>query len=215
MPVPAPDALPRGRTALGLVVDTGVGGVGRLRLHGRTLVAHALEALAAVPGVDAVVVGGSDRTLAGLPADEPWRQRAAGGLVLHDPGCPLLPTDTIVKCLQALRAGSPTAAIIGVRPVTDTIKEVVDGAVVGTVDRAALAALAAPVVVGPGLLEPLSARFPLAGELTDLARVVQALTTMGTVVPVEVPWSARRVSDEFDVELLECLHELRQTLRER
>jgi 2-C-methyl-D-erythritol 4-phosphate cytidylyltransferase len=213
--VPGPDAAPRGRWALGLVVDTGVDGVAGLRLHGRTLVAHALEALAAVPGVEAVVVGGSDRSVAGLAADQPWRHRAASGLVLHDPGCPLLPTDTIVRCLQVLQAGSPATAIIGVRPVTDTIKEVVDGSVVGTVDRAALAALAAPVVVGHDLLDPLSARFPLAGDLADLAAVVQALTTMGTVVPVEVPSSARRVSDEFDVELLECLHELRQTLRER
>jgi 2-C-methyl-D-erythritol 4-phosphate cytidylyltransferase len=215
VPAPGPDTAVRGRTALGLVVDPGVGGVGGLRLHGRTLVAHAFEALAAVPGLEAVVVGGSDPSVAALAADEPWRRRAAGGLVLHDPGCPLLPTDTIVRCLHALGAGSPATAIIGVRPVTDTIKEVVDGSVVGTVDRAALAALAAPVVVGPGLLDPLSARFPLAGDLADLARVVQALATMGTVVPLEVPSSARRVSDEFDVELLECLHELRKTLRER
>lgn len=214
MPVARPSPPPAGRSVLGLVVDTGRG-VARLRLHGRTLVAHAFDALATVPGVEAYVVGGSGRGATGLAADEPWRPRADGGLVLHDPGCPLLPAETITRCLQTLRDGPPANVVVGVRPVTDTIKEVVDGAVVHTIDRAALAALAAPVVVGPDLLDPLSARFPRAGDLADLAHVVQSLTTMGTVVPVEVPSSGRRVSDEFDVELLECLHELRQTLRER
>jgi len=213
MPVPGPSAPLEGRSVLGLVVDTGRG-VARMRLHGRSLVAHAFDALATVPGVEARVVGG-DRSPSGLAVDEPWRPRADAGLVLHDPGCPLLGAETITRCLQALREGPPATVVVGVRPVTDTIKEVVDGAVVHTIDRAALAALAAPVVIGPDLLDPLSARFPRAGDLADLAHVVQTLTTLGAVVPLEVPSSARRVSDEFDVELLECLHELRQTLRER
>lgn len=212
--MPGPSASLVGRPVLGLVVDTGRG-VARMRLHGRTLVAHAFEALAAVPGVQARVVGGGDGRARGPAADEPWRPWADDGLVLHDPGCPLLGAETITRCLQALREGPPATVVVGVRPVTDTIKEVVDGAVVHTIDRAALAALAAPVVIGRELLDPLSARFPRAGDLADLAHVVQTLTTMGTVVPLEVPSSARRVGDEFDVELLECLHELRQTLRER
>lgn len=214
MPVPRRSAGPRGPATLGLVAAT-VPGIAALRLHGRSLVDHALEALVAVPAVDARVVGGSDRGVARLAPGDPWRHPGLDGLVLHDAGCPLLPSATITQCLRVLAECSPASAVVGVRPVTDTIKEVVDGAVVGTVDRAALAALAAPVVVGPDLLDALSARFPLAGDLADLADVVQVLTRIGTVVPVEVPWSARRVSDESDVELLECLHELRQTLRER
>lgn len=214
MPAPGPSATLVGRSVLGIVVDTGRG-VARMRLHGRSLVAHAFDALASVPGVEARVVGAGDRGQSGLAADEPWRPWAHGGLVLHDPGCPLLGAETITRCLHALAEGPPATVVVGVRPVTDTIKEVVDGAVVHTIDRAALAALAAPVVIGPDLLDPLSARFPRAGDLADLADVVQTLTTLGTVAPLEVPSSARRVSDEFDVELLECLHELRQTLRER
>ncbi|MDP9391092.1 MAG: 2-C-methyl-D-erythritol 4-phosphate cytidylyltransferase, partial [Actinomycetota bacterium] len=111
--------------------------------------------------------------------------------------------------------GGPGTAVIGVRPVTDTLKEVVDGAVVNTIDRNSLAALTSPVVVGPDLLDGLSSRFPLAGDLADLPTLVHALTGMGVVVPVEVPSSARRVSDREDLELLECLHGLHQILRER
>jgi hypothetical protein len=70
-------------------------------------------------------------------------------------------------------------------------------------------------VVGADLLDQLSARLPLAGDLADLGAVVQVLATVGSVVPVQVPSSARRISDQEDIELLECLHELRQTLRER
>lgn len=216
VPLPGSAAAARaGSPALGLVAGTGISGVGALLLHERTLVVHAFEALVGVPGVAAAIVGGGEDGRPRLAPGQPWRPLATGGLVLHDPACPLLPTDAITRCLRELTSAPPATAVIGVRPVTDTIKEVVDGTIAGTVDRAALATLAAPLVVGPDLLDPLSAHFPLAGDLGDLTDVVQVLTTLGSVVPMEVPWSARRVNDESDVELLECLHELRQTLRER
>ena len=200
---------------LGLVVDSRDDPAPRLRLRGRTLVEHALDVLASVPGVQAAVVGSGSRRVATLAADEPWRPRAPGVLIVHDPRCPLLPAEAIGHCLAELAAAGPQAAVIGVRPVTDTIKEVVDGAVVDTVDRDALAALASPVVVGPGLLDRLSEHLPRAGDLADLSAVVEALAEAGTVVPVQVPSSARRVTDQEDIELLECLLGLRQTLRER
>jgi 2-C-methyl-D-erythritol 4-phosphate cytidylyltransferase len=200
---------------LGLVVDTGPDTAARLRLHGRTLVAHARDTLMAVPGFDVVVVGGGvSRTVPALAPDEPWRTRVSGTLVVHDPCCPLLPPSAVRECLDRLATAGPGSAVIGVRPVTDTIKEVVDGSIVGTVDRDSLTALASPVAIGQELLDPLSRALPLAGQLADLPAVVQALSDLGNVVPVQVSSSARRVGDDSDVALLECLHELRHTLRE-
>jgi 2-C-methyl-D-erythritol 4-phosphate cytidylyltransferase len=203
-------------SASGLVVDTGPGTVARLRLHGHTLIRHTLDTLMAVPGVDVFVVGdGVSRDVPALARDQAWRTRVAGSLLIHDPHCPLLPASAIRECLDRLATAGAGSAVIGVRPVTDTIKEVLDGSFVGTVDRDSLTALASPVVVGHELLDPLSRALPLAGQLADLPAVVQVLSGLGTVVPVQVPSSARRVRDEDDVELLECLHELRDTLRER
>jgi 2-C-methyl-D-erythritol 4-phosphate cytidylyltransferase len=199
---------------LGLVGGAAGDGVSHLTLHGRSLTAHAREALAAVREIDTFVIGGG-RGEPGLDAGDAWRPRAESGLILHDPGCPLLRTDTIVSFLQTLRAADPGTALVGVRPVTDTIKEVIDGTVVGTVDRNALAALAAPIAVGPELLDPLSALLPQVGDLADLGNVVRALVTIGTVITVEVPSSARRVADPQDVTLVECLHALQHRLRER
>ncbi len=186
-----------------------------LGLRGSTLVSLAVDALTAADDLDVVVVGDERAGRTAVRPDQPWRPRAGAGLVLHDARCPLLPPAAIRECLRRRAEGGPGTAVIGVRPVTDTLKEVVDGAVVNTIDRNSLAALASPVVVGPDLLDGLSARFPLAGDLADLPTLVHALTGMGVVVPVEVPSSARRVSDREDLELLECLHGLHQILRER
>lgn len=212
MPEAGPHNAPRG-PALGLLAGAG-DAVCELHLHGRSLAEHALDALIAVPGLEALVMG-SRRGPAGLDADDLWRPRAGDALVLHDAACPLLQAETIVHFLESIRSAEPGTALVGVRPVTDTIKEVVDAAVVSTVDRAALAALASPVVVGPELLDPLSAALPRAGDLVDLGDVVEVLATLGTVVAVEVPSSARRVADREDVHLLECLYGLQHTLRER
>jgi 2-C-methyl-D-erythritol 4-phosphate cytidylyltransferase len=216
VPTAHPDPTPAVATVLGLVVDSGPGTVPRLQLHGRTLVAHARDTLMAVPGVDVLVVGGGvPHGLNALAPDEPWRTRVGGTLLVHDPHCPLLPPPAIHECLDRLAATGPASAVIGVRPVTDTIKEVLDGSIASTVDRDSLTALASPVAVGHELLDPLSRALPLAGQLADLPAVVKVLSDVGTVVPVQVPSSARRVSHGSDVELLECLHELRHTLRER
>ena len=199
---------------LGLVVGPGAAFAG-LRLRGSTLASLAVESLSAADDLDVVVVSDERTGATAMRADQPWRARAGAGLVLHDARCPLLPAAAIRECLRRGADGGPGTAVIGVRPVTDTLKEVVGGAVVDTVDRNTLAALASPVVVGQDLLDGLSSRFPLAGDLADLPGLVHALTGIGIVVPVEVSSSAWRVSDREDLELLECLHGLHQILRER
>lgn len=209
---PGPD---RSTALLGLVVEAPVDGA-PLRLQGRPLVAHAADALAAVRGVDVRVVGPAPRGTRALAPTSAWRPLAGGGLLLHDARCPLLPGAALRESVQLLAAAGPSAVLVGVRPVTDTIKEVVDGAVVGTVDRDALSALASPVVVGADLLDPLARALPLAGQLTDLTAVLGVLGAAGArLVAHEVPSAGRRLSDADDVVLMECLHGLSRTLRAR
>ncbi len=200
---------------LAVVVDQGPRSPSGLRLFGRPLVAHALESLQAVPGLSVVAVGSRAGAHPGCPtvaAEEPWRPLATAGLVVHDPLCPLLPSSAVLECLAL---AGPRTTVVGLRPVTDTIKEVLDGQVVGTIDRDRLAALTSPVVVGRDLLDGLAERFPTAGDLADLTAVVEHLAAVGPVHEVQVPSLSRRVSDRDDIALLECLHGLRRTLRER
>ncbi len=200
---------------LAVVVDRGPRSASGLRLFGRPLVAHALESVQGVQGLDVAVVAGRTRGVppsAVLAPDAPWRGSASSGLLVHDPMCPLLPSSAVRECLAALR---PDGAVVGLRPVTDTIKQVDDGCIVGTVDRERLAALASPLVVGEQLLDRLAEAFPLAGDLADLPQLVEFVAGAVDVVEVVVPSLARRITDDDDVALLECLHALRRTLPER
>jgi 2-C-methyl-D-erythritol 4-phosphate cytidylyltransferase len=211
-PSPGPDRSPG---LLGLVVEAPSDGA-PLRLQGRPLVAHAADALATVRGLDVRVVGPAPRGTRAVARSSSWRPLVSGGLLLHDARCPLLPGSALREAVQLLSAAGPSAVLVGVRPVTDTIKEVVDGAVVGTVDRDTLSALASPVVVGADLLDPLADALPLAGQLADLPAVLGVLDRIGArVVPHEVPSGGRRLSDADDVVLMECLHGLSRTLRAR
>ncbi len=212
---PAPSTGPdRSPGLLGLVVQAGTGDRG-LRLQGRPLLEHAVDALTAVRGLDVRVLGRGTGDARGLDPDGPWRHLAPGGLVLHDGHCPLLPGSAVREAVQLLSAAGPSAVLVGVRPVTDTIKEVVDGAVVGTVDRDALSALASPLVIGADLLDQLAEQLPTAGRLADLTVVLEALPDSARLLPHEVPSAGRRLIDADDVVLMECLHGLRRTLRER
>lgn len=182
---------------MGLVVTGGPSGADDLLLEGRPLVAHARAAVAAA-GLSATAPG---------PAS-PWRDRVAGPLVLHDAACPLLPAAALAEAVALQAAAGPGVVVVGVRPVTDTLKQVRDGVLVGTVDRDALAALASPLVVGPDLLDDLAAALPLTGQLADLSAVLAALPHAPRV-PLEVSSWGRRLGDREDVVLMESLHALR------
>ena len=101
--------------------------------------------------------------------------------------------------------GETGRPVVGIRPVTDTVKVVADGAagqVVGeTLDRDALVAVASPLVVPAAVLASLP-RWPSA----DLARAVADLAAAGHAVEtLESPPEGRRVSSPDDVRLLDAL----------
>lgn len=120
-------------------------------------------------------------------------------LVLHDPLCPLTPASFLQQALTI--AVSEDVVVVGVHPVTDTIKVVRDGVVGDTVDRESLWNVTSPVVLPASVVERLQA-WP---DADDLAALVVRLQTEGPVRFVEAPPLGRRVDDESSVVLLEAL----------
>ena len=173
--------------SLGLVVDEDRGSLPYALVHGEALVAAAAWALGEA-GVTPVDTG------------TPWAALAASGepLVLHDPLCPMTPPDFIAACVA--RAVEHACVVVGVRPVTDTVKVVEDGLVGATLDRDSLVAVASPVVLPADVVASLDGL-----PTTDFVALVADLRRRYPVELVEAPPAARRVGSEEDVRVLEAL----------
>lgn len=176
------------RPALGAVLDAGRGSLPYTLVHGEALVACAAWAL-----------GEAGVTTVDLDASWPEVRDSGLPLVLHDALCPMTPPDFVAACLR--RALDADTVVVGVRPVTDTVKGVADGLVRETVDRDGLLAVASPVVLPPAVVGALSRR-----PGPDLAALVVALRADGVPLEVvEAPAAGRRVASRDDVRLLEAL----------
>ncbi len=173
--------------AWGTVVEVERGSLPFALIHGEALVAVAAWALgeAEVTPVDL----GTDWA-ALRDSDEPF--------VLHDSLCPMTPPDFIAECvLAAVRSDH---VVVGVRPVTDTVKRVVDGHLRETVDREDLLIVASPVVL------PASAVAAVDGLASwDFAELVTALAASFTVDFRQAPPAGRRVGSPEDLEVLAAL----------
>ena len=117
------------------------------------------------------------------------------GYVVVDERCPGLDSETLRELLVAAGDGRPH---VGVRPVTDTVKRLRDGAVTGTVDRSELVQVASPLVVPGDHAELLGDGAP-----AQLGELAARLAAGADVVRVEVPVTARRLVDADDLELLD------------
>ena len=170
--------------AVGHVPVTGRGSLPFALVHGESLVATASWALGEA-GVDLL-----DFTVT-------WPRIRTDGraLVLHDPLCPLTP----VPFLRAAVAAAGNEVVVGVHPVTDTVKTVRDGVVGGTVDRDSLWQVTSPVVLPAEVVQALAA-WP---ELDDFAALVDGLRDRFEVRFLEAPALGRRVDDESAVRMLE------------
>jgi 2-C-methyl-D-erythritol 4-phosphate cytidylyltransferase len=89
---------------------------------------------------------------------------------------------------------------VGVRPVTDTVKQLDEGRVGDTVDRAELLQVASPVVLPAAVVAAVDGL-----STTDFASLVAELATRFSVETLEAPAEARRVADEADLRVLEAL----------
>jgi 2-C-methyl-D-erythritol 4-phosphate cytidylyltransferase len=133
-----------------------------------------------------------------LDFNTPWSavRAAEAPLVVHDPLCPGTPVAFLSSVVSSVRPDGPVLA--GVRPVTDTVKELGGGVVGETVDRSGLVSLASPVVLPAGVV----AALPDWPDLTDLPALVASLAERFEVSFVEAPAEGRRIVDESDLRLL-------------
>jgi 2-C-methyl-D-erythritol 4-phosphate cytidylyltransferase len=175
---------------LGMVPVDGRGSWPFALFHGESLVAVASWAL-----------GESGAELVDFTASWEWVRDSGRPLVVHDPLCPGTPVSFLAEALAAAADG---AVVVGVRPVTDTVRHVEDAdppRLGATADREDLLAVASPVVIPARVLATLDE----APSLDDLAELVVALRADHEVHPLEAPASARRVVDESDLRVLEAL----------
>ena len=171
--------------AWGVVLEEPGSRLGFELIHGESLVACATFALAAA-GVTVV------------DARLDWEVVAEAGLplVVHDLACPMTPADFIAHCVALAADGE---VVVGVRPVTDTVKHVETGVLGETLDRDRLRALCAPVVIPADVVGRLD------GWPTDLASLVARLAGLVGVRLEEGPPEIRRVTSAEDVRVLEAL----------
>lgn len=177
--------------ALGIVADADRGSLPFMLIHDEALVAAATWALGE-SGVTPVDFTTSWEGI--VSAEEP--------LVLHDSLCPMTPPAFIAHCVSTALARE--AVVVGVRPVTDTVKtiSISEGAAVlgKTVDRSGLVAIASPIVLPPAVVATLD-DWPSG----DFAAIAASLASRVPVVSVEAPPIGRRVASADDVRLLEAL----------
>ena len=208
------------RMTVGVVPLEGRGALPFVDLHREALFLHAVRALLEVDRIADRVIVTADRDQVSLAAsllaradlDVPvqdagtWWRRLTGSLtvVLHDPLCPLVPAWFLSGCLEERDAG----ALVAFRPVTDTIKTVIDERIVDTLDRDRFGIVASPVVFdhdGDGD-RPVST--------DDFAALATWLRGRGPVRLRKAPSLGRRVDDPSAVNLLECMDEMAHAVRE-
>lgn len=172
-------------TVWGVVPTTGRGSLPFTLVHGEACLTVASWALA---GAGAELLD-FDRGFSWLREDDL--------LVVHDPLCPLVPMDFLTEAIE--RGTERGGVVVGVRPVTDTVKEVSDGVLGRTHDREELQEVASPLVL-PGAL---AARLR-ESDLDDLAGLVHRLCHEAPVEFLVAPPEAARLRDEDDVPVLEA-----------
>jgi 2-C-methyl-D-erythritol 4-phosphate cytidylyltransferase len=179
------------QTALGVVPLAGRGSLPFSLVHGESLVAAATWAL------DKAEIEVFDH---GITFEQ--LREAGRTLVVHDPLCPLTPPSFLVDTVAESEASG--AVVVGVRPVTDTVKEY-DGATTSgrlgaTHPREELMCVASPVVLPPAVVAALDEP-----DVTDLAVWVAALAERFPVRFLPAPALARRIGSGDDLVVLEAL----------
>ncbi len=195
-------------------------------LAGQPMLLHAVRALAAARSIDLVVVAapedGVDEArsiLAGLDTEaeivivsggETRQDSVARALLalpadvdvvlVHDAARPLVPPDVVDRVSAAVRGGHD--AVIPTLGVVDTIKEVDDGIVIGTLDRSRVHAVQTPQGFARAVLQRAHASSE-GSDATDDAGLVER---MGMVVhTVAGDEEAFKITRPLDLVLAEAI----------
>ncbi len=127
-----------------------------------------------------VVTGGSSRQ-ASVRAALAALGEGIGIVVVHDAARPFAPPDLFTEVVRAVAEGADGA--IPVEPVTDTVKRIVGGHVVGTVPRDDLGMAQTPQAFGVAALRAAHDRAAEAGKhVTDDAALLEMDATVIAVV---------------------------------
>jgi 2-C-methyl-D-erythritol 4-phosphate cytidylyltransferase len=212
--------------AIALIVAAGSGerlGAGRpkalVELAGRPMLDWSLQALAATPEIEQVVV--ALPVGAGLPEVSGERVIGVEGgatrsesvrcalevsqegdpVLVHDAARPLLTPAIVRDVLAALAADADADGAIAAAPVTDTIKRVADhGGVLETLDRSSLWAVQTPQAFRREALErALAQPADVLGRATDDAWLIER--SGGRVVVAPVSAENLKVTTPLDLEL--------------
>jgi 2-C-methyl-D-erythritol 4-phosphate cytidylyltransferase len=124
----------------------------------------------------------------------------ASVVVVHDAARPLVTADLVRRCLDALDGCDGVIAAV---PVTDTVKEVEDGTIVRTPDRARLWAAQTPQVFRTQALREALAAAERPEEATDEAMLVE--WDGGTVLIHPVAEQNLKVTTPLDLRVAELL----------
>jgi 2-C-methyl-D-erythritol 4-phosphate cytidylyltransferase len=148
-------------------------------------------------------VGGGERrrdsVAAGLDAVSPITTH----VLIHDAARPLVSRALVERVVAALEDGA-SAVIPGVG-ITDTVKRVVDGVVVGTIDRSTLVSVQTPQGFEIGLLRRVHAESD--DDVTDDAALVEAIGV--PVVVVDGDPENRKITYRIDHHIAEATVRLR------
>jgi len=142
-----------------------------------------VEALAGAwvaTGQRVVVVGGGSTRAASVRAGLEKVPEEAAVVVVHDGARPLASVGLFQSVVRAVRSGA--AASVPGLPLADTVKEVVDGQVASTPDRARLVAVQTPQAFAAPVLRQAHLGEP---DATDDAGLVERLGLAVVVVPGE------------------------------
>jgi len=146
---------------------------------------------------DKVVAGGKTRSASVRRGFEALGAADDDLVAVHDAARPLVSAAETGAVLAAAEAcGAAIAAI----PVVDTIKEIADGRIVGTLDRSRLAAAATPQAFRAAILRRV---LEDGREATDEAGLCEALGISVAVVPVSR--YAFKITTPEDLELAEAV----------
>ena len=172
---------------LGIVPTEGRGSLPFALVHGESLVAAASWA---------VTTAGAELYDYSVPFAAV--QAAECALVVHDPLCPLTPAAFLEEAIEECEQTG--AVVVGVRPLTDTVKEYDEPLLGATLDRTGLVCVTSPVVLPAAVVAALETL-----DTSDLAGLVAELSQRFPVRHLRAPSLGRRIVDEADLEVLVAL----------